>query len=150
LKVILPESAASERAMRVFLREISVLSMLRHPRIVHFDETGLAQGHFFFAMEYVEAADPAAVLAEVEPAARRRILVAVVCQCLEALAYAHAAGVVHRDVKPANLLVRWRGVRPQTKLADFGLAKHFQNAGFSGITHEGQGLGTIGFMAPEQ
>jgi serine/threonine-protein kinase len=150
LKIILPESAASERAMQLFLREVSVLSRLDHPRVVRFHEMGIAQGQFFFAMEYVEAVDIADRLARAPEADRVRTSCAIACQVLEGLGYAHAQGFIHRDIKPANVLVAVRDGRPQAKLADFGLAKNFENAGFSGMTYEGQMRGTPTFMAPEQ
>jgi serine/threonine-protein kinase len=149
LKVILPESAADERAMKRFLREVSVLSQLRHPRIVRFQEMGIHHGQFFFAMEYVPAVNLRDELTGLAEHRRVPLVSALACQVLEGLDYAHAQGFVHRDIKPANVLVARAGGL-SAKLADFGLAKNFENAGFSGMTHEGQVLGTVPFMAPEQ
>jgi serine/threonine-protein kinase len=150
LKVILPESAAGERALRLFLREIDVLRELNHPRIVRFHEMGLTGGQFFFAMEYVEAVDLRAEQAALPADARVRTACDLACQVLEGLAYAHARGYVHRDIKPSNLLVSREGGRLRARLADFGLAKDFERAGLSGLTHEGQVVGTVAYMAPEQ
>src|SRR5262249_44280745 len=69
---------------------------------------------------------------------------------LEGLAYVHARGFVHRDIKPANILVSGQGQKLRAKLADFGLAKNFENAGLSAMTREGQLVGTLAFMPPEQ
>jgi serine/threonine-protein kinase len=150
LKVILPESAADERAMQLFLREVSVLRRLDHPRIVRFLEIGAHQGQFFFAMEYVETIDLKAELARHAQEERVALICALICQALEGLQHAHDLGIVHRDVKPSNLLVARQDGRLAAFLADFGLAKNFENAGFSGMTHEGVVLGTVPFMAPEQ
>jgi serine/threonine-protein kinase len=150
LKIIVPESAASETAMRRFLREISVLSQLDHPRIVRFHEMGMAQGQFFFAMEYVETINLKELLAGVSEESRVRIASAILCQVLDGLSHAHAQSFVHRDIKPANILVSRDGKKLRAKLADFGLAKNFENAGLSGMTHENAVMGTCAYMAPEQ
>lgn len=150
LKVIVPESAADEAAMRRFLREATVLSQLRHPRIVQFLELGMSAGQFFFAMEYVEPADLKQHLAGRGPASRVKTVCGIVCQALEALRFAHGQGFIHRDIKPANILLTRVGRRLRTKLADFGLAKQMENAGFSGLTRAGEAIGTLAFMAPEQ
>lgn len=150
LKVIVPESAADEASMRRFLREATVLSQLKHPRIVQFLELGMAAGQFFFAMEYVEPADLQQHLAGRSPASRVKTVCGIVCQVLEALRFAHGEGFIHRDIKPANILLTRVGRRLRTKLADFGLAKQMENAGFSGLTRAGEAIGTLAFMAPEQ
>jgi hypothetical protein len=150
LKVIVPESAASEKAMARFLREISVLSRLDHPRIVRFHEMGLAQGQFYFAMEYVETFDYIAMLTTRPAASQVRAACKLVCQLLSGVIHAHERGFIHRDIKPSNLLVGRNGAKLEAKLADFGLAKNFENAGFSGMTRDGQTLGTLAYMAPEQ
>jgi serine/threonine-protein kinase len=151
VKVLVPESAVSERATSRFLREISVLCRLDHPRIVRFLDMGMAHGQFYFAMEYVRTVDLAAWLAAMDIDRRIWAACAITCDVLEGLAFAHASSFVHRDIKPANILVTpGAGGAPEAKLADFGLAKNFENAGFSGMTHEGQVMGTVAFMAPEQ
>jgi serine/threonine protein kinase len=150
VKLILPEAAADERALQRFLREVRVLSRLEHPRIVRFREMGLAEGQFFFAMDYVETVDVQERLAHFPEAGRVRVLCALACQVLEGLGYAHAQGFIHRDIKPANILVGEREYKWYALLADFGLAKNFESAGLSGMTHDGHLLGTLPFMAPEQ
>ena len=150
LKIILPESAASESLMQRFLREVSILSRLSHPRIVRFLEMGMAQGQFYFVMEYVETIDLDAALARQTPSGRIKAISGIIYQVLDGLSYAHEQSFVHRDIKPANILVTRTAKKLRSKLADFGLAKNFEHAGFSGMTREGQTLGTYAYMAPEQ
>jgi serine/threonine-protein kinase len=149
LKVVLPEGA-SERAAQRFLREASVLSRLDHHRIVRFHEMGLAGERLYFAMEYVDSVPPSEYISGRPEADRIPAACTIAAQVLEGLAFAHALNFVHRDIKPANILVARRGDRAEAKLADFGLAKDFENAGFSGITREGQIVGNLAYMAPEQ
>jgi len=125
---------------------------------------GMHLGQAFFVMEYVETVEWKSQVAKCPAAERIRIACDLVCQVLGGLQYAHDLGIVHRDLKPANLLLhkdklpagragaRTLDARESlgAKLADFGLAKNYENAGLSGMTHEGQQLGTIPFMAPEQ
>jgi serine/threonine-protein kinase len=150
LKVIIPEAAASERVVNRFLREARVLSLLEHPRIVRFREMGVHLGQLYFAMEYVETTGLAALLAGKSSTFRLRLCTALLGHALEGLHHAHGQGIVHRDVKPGNLLLSRDGPRVRVKVADFGLAKNYEDAGLSGMTRQGEGLGTVCFMAPEQ
>ena len=150
LKVILPANAADEGATKLFIREAGILSQLNHPRIVRFLELGLAAGQIFLAMEYVPAVAMESLLGRQSPATRMRIIAGIGCQLLDALAYAHARSLIHRDIKPANLLVYSDGKKVRVKLADFGLAKNYMTAGFSGFTDDDQARGTLAFMPPEQ
>jgi serine/threonine-protein kinase len=152
VKIVVPESTSNQRAMNLFLREARVLSQLNHPHIVRFREMALHLGQAFFVMEYVDAIDWKILTANRPTAVRVRMACAVLCQVLEGLEYAHQLGIVHRDLKPNNILLARGDAGEQftAKLADFGLAKNYENAGLSGMTHEGMQLGTIPFMAPEQ
>lgn len=150
LKLIVPESAAAKSAVDRFLREMTVISRLRHPNIVEFYEQGASRGRFWFAMEYVEGQNLEAVVTGAGglypiPQACR-----MAYQVLKGLEHAHAEGFVHRDIKPENILI---GRSPQgliAKISDFGLAKNFRSIGLSGLTFSGEMRGTIPFMAPEQ
>jgi pSer/pThr/pTyr-binding forkhead associated (FHA) protein len=150
LKLVMPESAIGPSALTLFLREISVLSQLDHPRIVKLHEIGETQGQFYFVMEYVPAIDLRALLDSSTSSQRDALACRVIADALEGLGYAHDRGFVHRDFKPSNLLVNWEGGLPSVKVADFGLAKNFMNAGFSGITTEARVMGTLTYMSMEQ
>ena len=138
--------ATTEQVIR-FLAEAQTCAGLRHENIVPVYEVGRYDGLPFYAMEYV----PGGTLAE---RARRtpftpRDAAAVVEQLARAMHAAHARGVVHRDLKPVNVLLREReGAAPVPLVTDFGLAKHFD--GGAGLTQTGAFLGTPDYMAPEQ
>jgi serine/threonine-protein kinase len=149
LKTIIPAANAAPPEVARFLREARILGRLRHPGIVAFEDMGAAGGTLYFAMEYVPGRDARRLLKESGPMPVGRAA-RLVCQLLEALEYAHARGFVHRDVKPANLLVTGEGEREAVKLADFGLARVYQESKLSGLTLAGDLGGTLPFMAPEQ
>jgi serine/threonine-protein kinase len=149
LKTITPTAGTRGHVER-FLREADILRRLAHPNIVAFREVGESSGQLYFAMDYVRGADAARLLKkEGGPLAVGRAVV-LVCQLLEALAYAHAEGFVHRDVKPANVMVEDVGGQEVVRLADFGLARVYQASPLSGLTMRGELGGTVAFMAPEQ
>jgi serine/threonine-protein kinase len=150
LKLIVPESAAARSAVDRFLREMSVISQLKHPNIVEWLEQGMTRGQFWFAMEYVSGTNLEAV-ANAEPG-RYPINQAcrMACQVLKGLEQAHSLGFVHRDIKPENILI---GRQPEglvAKISDFGLAKSYRGLGLSGLTFSGEMRGTVPFMPPEQ
>jgi serine/threonine-protein kinase len=150
LKLIVPESAASRSAVDRFLREMSVISQLRHPNIVEWYEQGMTRGQFWFAMEYVEGMNLEA-LANSDPG---RYPIDQACrmasQVLKGLEHAHGMGFVHRDIKPENVLIGRGPDGPIAKISDFGLAKSFRGLGLSGLTFSGEMRGTVPFMPPEQ
>jgi eukaryotic-like serine/threonine-protein kinase len=149
LKTIRPTGDVSRVAVERFLREADILRQLDHPHIVGFREMGEANSQLFFAMDYVRGTDAARLLKQQGPLPIARA-VSLVCQVLEALAYAHGKGFVHRDVKPSNVLVAEADGRETATLADFGLARVYQASKLSGLTMMGQPGGTVAFMAPEQ
>lgn len=128
-----------------FQREAQAAARLVHPNVVQIFDSGLDEGtgQHFIVMEYIEGQSCAEILrddgwVEVDEA------VSIVEQACEGLHYAHRHGVVHRDVKPGNLLRSREGV---VKLADFGIAKATEQ---SSITQVGSVLGTAAYLAPEQ
>lgn len=150
VKLIIPRQTAAGNATQLFIREASVMARLDHPHIVRCFEFGFAAGQFFLVMERVPTVSLESVLKGRSAAASIRIPCAITCKVLNALEYAHRLSVVHRDIKPDNVLLTRSGQKLDAKLADFGLAKNFENAGFSELTREGDIRGTMAYMPPEQ
>ncbi len=150
LKTILPTVAGSKMQVERFLREAHSLRDLNHPHIVAFRDMGEAAGLLWFAMDYVKGTDAHAMLKK-HGKLPVPFAVNLVCQTLDALAYAHARGLVHRDLKPANLLVTKNDDGTHlVRLADFGLARKYQASQMSGLTMAGALGGTVAFIPPEQ
>ena len=138
---LLAEHLAGDTAFRDrFLREARLAASLSHPNVVSVYDAGQAEdGRPFIVMEYV----PGVTLAEVGRPAPGEAVELVVQAC-QGLAHAHAAGLVHRDVKPQNLLLRDDGV---LKVADFGIARAAET---TALTQVGTVLGTAAYLSPEQ
>jgi serine/threonine-protein kinase len=147
LKVIRPELAASLGGER-FLREIGIAARLRHPNIVPLYDSGDAAGVLYFVMPYEEGPSLRDRLVA-GPLSRAEAL-SVLRDVARALAYAHEHGVVHRDIKPDNVLLSGGAA----VVTDFGIAKAFGAAqsdpAGSTLTNAGWGIGTPAYMAPEQ
>lgn len=150
LKVLPPLPTAAADALQLFVREAGILSQLDHPQIVRFVAMGFSDGCVFLAMEYLPTIPFEKVVARQSRPERLRIACGIACQTLRALSYAHGRGLVHRDVKPTNILLFREAGRLRVKLADFGLAKNYLLAGQSGVTRDGEARGSIAYMAPEQ
>ena len=148
LKVLARALAADEGFRQRFLREAKAAAAVDDPHIIPVYEAGQAGGVLFLAMRYVSGGDVHSLLRREGPLAAVRA-VAIISPVASALDAAHAAGLVHRDVKPANILVDARPGRPDhVYLSDFGLAKG--NSSSMQLTRPGHYLGTVAYMAPEQ
>ncbi len=150
IKLLRPNRRVNDKARRLFLREASALSKLRHKRIVEFYEIGMTGDDVFMIMQYIDAIPWNDLLAERQTPEGVQFLCGVVCQTLQALAYIHEQGIVHRDVKPSNILVAQEHDRKRTRLADFGLAKSFEGTGLIDLTGSREFRGTLAYVAPEQ
>ncbi|MGL6280143.1 MAG: ABC transporter substrate-binding protein [Gaiella sp.] len=146
VKVLSPELADDDRFRRRFLLESQLAASLEHPHIVPIYAAGEQDGSLFLAMRLIEGVDLRALLRERHHLDPRRA-VALLRQTAEGLDAAHAIGLVHRDVKPANVLVA-SGPPEHAYLCDFGLAKHASSV--DSLTGERSFVGTISYIAPEQ
>ena len=147
LKVLAPEFAGNERFRERFLRESRLAASLDHPHIVPIFRAGEADGVLFLAMRYVEGTDLSRLVEDEGPLDPGRV-VALMEQAASALDAAHEQGLVHRDVKPSNMLIARSGGREHCYLADFGLTK--RTGSISGLTATRQVVGTLNYIAPEQ
>ena len=136
-----------ERFRERFLRESKLAASLEHPHIVPIYAAGEADGVLYLAMRYVEGRDLADLLRALGRLDPERAL-AIVAPDRSALDAAHARGLVHRDVKPANILLDGRAPRRDAYLCDFGLAKHASTV--SSLTGSRAIVGTVDYLAPEQ
>ncbi len=143
LKVARPGTLHNPRQIERFLREARAAASLHHPHIVPVFDAGCDQGQHYIASSFIDGQTLAQYLATQRPdfAQTARIVRGLA----EALAYAHQLDIVHRDVKPANVLLDQQG---DPYLLDFGLAHRQQET--EKLTHDGDLLGTPAYMAPEQ
>ena len=145
IKLLPPELAADEHFIARFRREAQTLARLQHPSIVTIYDFGqTSAGLLYFAMEYVDGTDLQRILAS--PGLNPAQALEIVSQVCDALHYAHAKDVIHRDIKPGNILITAEG---RAKLADFGLARPITRQP-GALTGTHAVMGTADYMAPEQ
>ena len=147
LKVLDPALGEDEQFRERFRREMRTAASLNDPNIVGIHYAGEDEGLLFFIMDYVTGTDLRQVLRKdgaIDPVRAVDLLE----QSASALDAAHRRGLVHRDVKPANILITVRDGQEHAYLTDFGLAKKFDTA--TGLTAKGLLVGTVDYMAPEQ
>jgi serine/threonine protein kinase len=148
LKLLAPALSADGAFRQRFIRESRAAAAVDDPHIIPVYEAGEADGVLFIAMRYVPGGDVRTLVSRHGPMPVGRIG-AIIFLVASALDAAHAAGLIHRDVKPANMLVDVRPDRPDhVYLSDFGLSKGAMSS--SGLTGTGQFLGTVDYCAPEQ
>jgi serine/threonine-protein kinase len=150
LKVMEPELALDEAFRERFVREARAAAGIKHPSIIPIYDAGEWHGDLYIAMRYIEGDDLRSLLRK-DGALSTRETYEIGAQIAGALDAAHRSGLVHRDVKPGNILVEPGpdpGSAPVAYLADLGLTKRVDSN--SGVTASGELLGTIDYIAPEQ
>jgi eukaryotic-like serine/threonine-protein kinase len=145
VKVLTPHLAKNERYLKRFQREARAVAKLNHPNVVSGIDVGESKGCRFFVMEYVEGPTLLQLL-EKEGRLESMAATRIVLQVARALDHAYKAGLVHRDVKPANIIVMTKG--SVAKLCDLGLAKDMGEGGAD--TGDGRAMGTPFYISPEQ
>ncbi len=143
LKVLLSKYANDEQFIERFRREASSAAGLNHPNIVQIYDRGEAEGTYYIAMEYLDGRTLKDLIVEHGPL-RTDHIVSIAGQILEGLRFAERKGVVHRDIKPQNIMVDAEG---RVKVTDFGIARAANSVG---MTETGSILGTAHYLSPEQ
>jgi hypothetical protein len=149
LKVLAPELSSDDTFRERFLREAQIAAGIDHQNVIPIHDMGLHEDSLYIVMRYVAGGDLKTLLTTAGPLDTEQAL-NVLTPIALALDAAHAHGLVHRDVKPANILIQRSadGAVQHVYLTDFGIAK---SASFSGgLTGAGASIGTVGYMAPEQ
>jgi hypothetical protein len=147
LKLIAPEAAADDVFAQRFAEESRIAASIEHPNVVPIYAAGEEEGVPFIAMRYVAGSDLGRRLAR-EGKLGPAEAVALIAQVGNGLDAIHAAGLVHRDVKPANVLLSEGAGAPHAYITDFGVARNV--ATNSGLTQTGRFVGTLDYVAPEQ
>lgn len=147
IKVLPPELALSRDIRERFIREAQTAAKLSHPHIVPIHDVGEGEGIVYFVMGLIEGESLAARLqrrGKLAPEEGRRII----CETADALSAAHALSIIHRDIKPDNILLE--GPRARVMVTDFGIAKALSDPSGHTLTSVGMAIGTPSFMSPEQ
>ncbi|MBS3029231.1 MAG: protein kinase [Dolichospermum sp. DET50] len=166
LKLMLPQVAAKEMGVKMFLRETENTKFLQHPHVVQLLDYGYAENTFFFTMEYCEGGDVWDLMEKLGGRLPVNMAVDITLQILDGLIYAHnvevpyvrladgrlgkGKGLVHRDLKPNNIFITNIDGKMIVKIGDYGLAKAFDLAGLSGQTLTDTKMGTPVFMCRQQ
>ncbi len=166
LKVLLPKVQASAKAHKQFMRETRNTRLLKHNNIVRVYDIGCYEDTWFFTTDYCEGGSVAQLLETRGGRLPLSLALKIYLQVLDGLAYAHqvnvpaivladgsttsGVGLVHRDIKPGNILLSKQNGVWRAKIADFGLAKAFDTAGLSGRTATGVSAGTPYYMPRQQ
>jgi serine/threonine-protein kinase len=150
LKVLRPDVSNDSSFRDRFIREADLASGLRHPHIVGIHDRGEHDGQLWIAMDYIDGTDAAELMRQRYPAGMPvEVAISIITAVASALDYAHKRGLLHRDVKPANIIVADLDSDDRSVfLADFGIARPLDD--ISGITTTNMTVGTVAYAAPEQ
>ncbi|WP_137146772.1 serine/threonine-protein kinase [Mycolicibacterium sp. CR10] len=150
LKILSPTSTADTEFRARFIREAEMAATLRHPHIVGVLDRGEYDGRLWISMDYVDGTDAGRLIKESYPSGMpERDVSEIVTAVADALDSAHEQGLLHRDVKPENILVTASdGRRRRVLLTDFGIARRIDDV--SNLTDDNVAVGTVSYMAPEQ
>jgi serine/threonine protein kinase/beta-lactam-binding protein with PASTA domain len=143
LKVLAPHFAGDEEFVERFRREAAAAASLNHPNIVQIYDKGEAEGTYYIAMEYLEGRSLKEIIVKHAPLGPD-LVVSVSRQIVEALRYVHRRDIIHRDIKPQNIIVDDDG---RVKVTDFGIARA---GSVSSVTEAGSSIGTAHYLSPEQ
>lgn len=146
VKVLFPALATDPGFVERFRREAQRAAALNHPNIVSVYDWGEANGTYFIVMEYVEG-DSLAELIQAEGRLHPDRAAEIASDMAAALGFAHRGGVIHRDVKPGNVLISPEGA---VKVADFGIARAISDSSDQNLTKTGSVMGTATYFSPEQ
>ena len=146
VKVMFPEYAKDPTFVERFRREAQAAARLNHPNVVSIYDWGEELGTYFIAMEYVDGQSLSEIIRGEGPLQPRRVA-EITTDVAAALGFAHRNGVVHRDVKPGNVIIETSG---QVKVADFGIAQAMSGGEEAALTRAGAVMGTATYFSPEQ
>jgi serine/threonine protein kinase len=146
IKVLLSELCVDIEYVDRFLREARAAAHLNHPNVIQIFDAGVAEDIYFFVMEYVEGKNLTQILKDEGPFEEHKAL-EIIHRTAVGLAFAHEMGIIHRDVKPENIMLTPKG---DVKIGDLGLAKWKSNKADAAITATGNTMGTPYYISPEQ
>ena len=146
LKIIDPSYISKDSGVKRFSRAVKICREIRHPNVIRIFDAGESEGVYFIAMEYIAGKEVGTIIQQYGHLSVATAL-QIGVQITAALQYAYERAIVHRDIKPRNIMVTRRGI---AKLVDFGLAKRLYRPLQSVITVPGEAVGTLAYMPPEQ
>ncbi|MCU1371890.1 MAG: protein kinase family protein with domain [Ilumatobacteraceae bacterium] len=146
IKILFPEFATDPSFVARFRREAQAAANLNHPNIVGVYDWGKERGTYYIVMEYVDGQTVSEILRNEGPIEPKRAA-GIAADVAAALGFAHRKGVVHRDVKPGNVLITKTG---EVKVADFGIARAMTASSEENLTQTGSVMGTATYFSPEQ
>jgi serine/threonine protein kinase/streptogramin lyase len=149
IKVISTELASDSKFRARFEQEAAIAGQIEHPNVIPIYEAGEDAGRLFMAMRWIDGVDLRQLLVQ-QGAMDAVRATGIVTQVADALDAAHECALVHRDVKPGNIMIVNRGGREHAYLTDFGLSKRLGSSSDMSLTQKGSWVGTVDYVAPEQ